>query len=602
MPINATAKSLTDLSQILEVVDKQTQGFAKNIANAGQESKKWTFVARVLSGSGLWRLQARLRAVAQAFDFYFKAQENAMKLQAENIEGLAQLEAAQKGIAFNLKTLDKLEKGGISNLGKKHKKNEMIISQFKLLKKNMKEARKEMGLSTKDSILNEAVTKRLAKSYETLDKKLKKLAKDRVKEMKISLAKEQKLILWERQEKLKAAKEELKILQDMNAEEIRIREIVLGKVGEHAKEKKRIEGKVLGLTTQQTRAKEKIGGFGGFKKEFMKGFGNPIKDIKEKFTKWKDAYNKGEGIKKKLSKISFGALSKVGKVMGMALKFSLYFILFIMGAFLIFSIIRKIFSNAEMMATLMETFKGIFEGLKVILSGFMLIFSAFFGSGTFGERLQMLLKGVYKIFGGTIKILASILGGLLKIVIGLVLGIVKTIKDAVWSFVGGIKDWIVEKWGKLMQWFSNLPSSISGKMTAIKDKLWEQVVALWDGLYDTLIQPVLNLIQPLLDALNDVKDFVMDFEMFASGGVSKGGLAMVGERGPELVNLPAGSRVTPTPQTKRMLGGTSNTVNVSVNGRVGASDSELRDIAKKIGRMVSAEINRSTSSSTNVRY
>ena len=48
--------------------------------------------------------------------------------------------------------------------------------------------------------------------------------------------------------------------------------------------------------------------------------------------------------------------------------------------------------------------------------------------------------------------------------------------------------------------------------------------------------------------------------------------------------------------------GGGNTVHVHVNGRLGASDSELRDIAKKVGRMVSAEINRSTSSSTNVRY
>ena len=51
-----------------------------------------------------------------------------------------------------------------------------------------------------------------------------------------------------------------------------------------------------------------------------------------------------------------------------------------------------------------------------------------------------------------------------------------------------------------------------------------------------------------------------------------------------------------------MAGGNTINLNVNVSGRVGASDSELRDIAKKVGRMVSAEINRSTSSSTNVRY
>jgi hypothetical protein len=40
-----------------------------------------------------------------------------------------------------------------------------------------------------------------------------------------------------------------------------------------------------------------------------------------------------------------------------------------------------------------------------------------------------------------------------------------------------------------------------------------------------------------------------------------------------------------------------NTINVHVNGRLGASDTELRDIAQKVGRMVNMELNRNTSSS-----
>ena len=49
-----------------------------------------------------------------------------------------------------------------------------------------------------------------------------------------------------------------------------------------------------------------------------------------------------------------------------------------------------------------------------------------------------------------------------------------------------------------------------------------------------------------------------------------------------------------------MLGAASNkvnnnTINVHVNGRLGASDAELRNIAKKVGSMINNEINRSTS-------
>ena len=32
---------------------------------------------------------------------------------------------------------------------------------------------------------------------------------------------------------------------------------------------------------------------------------------------------------------------------------------------------------------------------------------------------------------------------------------------------------------------------------------------------------------------------------YANGGITKGGIALVGERGPELVSLPSGSRVHP---------------------------------------------------------
>ena len=74
----------------------------------------------------------------------------------------------------------------------------------------------------------------------------------------------------------------------------------------------------------------------------------------------------------------------------------------------------------------------------------------------------------------------------------------------------------------------------------------------------------------------------------ATGGtVTKSGAFLVGERGPELVNLPKGSAVTPN--------GGGNTIHVHVNGRLGASENELRDIARRVGQMVSREMNRSTS-------
>ena len=87
------------------------------------------------------------------------------------------------------------------------------------------------------------------------------------------------------------------------------------------------------------------------------------------------------------------------------------------------------------------------------------------------------------------------------------------------------------------------------------------------------------------------------------GGLQTGGTAtargmyLVGERGPELVGLPANSRVYNNRESMSMTGATNN-ITVNVQGRVGASDAELRDIAQRIGRMVNMEVNRSTASRT----
>ena len=51
--------------------------------------------------------------------------------------------------------------------------------------------------------------------------------------------------------------------------------------------------------------------------------------------------------------------------------------------------------------------------------------------------------------------------------------------------------------------------------------------------------------------------------MMAKGGIAKGGLTLVGEEGPELVNLPKGAMVHSNAESRRMGG---NTINVNVSG------------------------------------
>ena len=79
----------------------------------------------------------------------------------------------------------------------------------------------------------------------------------------------------------------------------------------------------------------------------------------------------------------------------------------------------------------------------------------------------------------------------------------------------------------------------------------------------------------------------------ARGGISSGGMTLVGENGPELVTLPSGARVHSN-QASRSMGG--NVINVHVNGRVGASDAEIKDIANKVAREINLRMNRTGAS------
>jgi len=85
---------------------------------------------------------------------------------------------------------------------------------------------------------------------------------------------------------------------------------------------------------------------------------------------------------------------------------------------------------------------------------------------------------------------------------------------------------------------------------------------------------------------------------FAKGGITGKGYSLVGEQGPELVRLPVGSRVFSNADSRRMSGGAN--ITVQVTGRVGASDQEIKDIARKVSREIGLQMNRT--GSTAVRF
>jgi len=83
----------------------------------------------------------------------------------------------------------------------------------------------------------------------------------------------------------------------------------------------------------------------------------------------------------------------------------------------------------------------------------------------------------------------------------------------------------------------------------------------------------------------------------AMGGTSHGGMTLVGEQGPELVNLPAGAQVKTNSQTNRMMGGTTVNNYITINAK-DTSKAEMRRIATELGNMINTKMNRTGTTRT----
>lgn len=155
--------------------------------------------------------------------------------------------------------------------------------------------------------------------------------------------------------------------------------------------------------------------------------------------------------------------------------------------------------------------------------------------------------------------------------------IAETIRDVLiwwgneWStkWVGNIKT-IIDTIGFLIDKFSSLISKLGEVKQTLKD-----AGPLGEALLKTGGQ-IFGSFNPLLG------------RMFADG-VSNftGGLALVGEQGPELVNLPRGSDVYPTKQTAEMLSGSGATINIQE--MIVRDDYDVDRFSEQIGFLVGIE-------------
>ena len=304
-------------------------------------------------------------------------------------------------------------------------------------------------------------------------------------------------------------------------------------------------------------AKGAMAGGGAMITSAMKFFNsnNKREQLMKLATKGAFKYHKlSMGIQKKIKNIPLKAiLTNLGTFVLFGLKMFIGLTLAI-GVLLVF-LKSKAFQNAfkafmEVLRSLKEPLMAAFTLIK---DGFMLIYNGLFGGGGFWSSLGMVLKGLGKILMGIFKGLFTLAFGLLKA--GLI-AVGVAIRDAVVFAVDSVLRYL------------------SSKAQATKDRL---------------------TMKKTRQQLSGVE--LGGVTMYARGGITGSGLSIVGERGPELVKLPMGSRVFSNRDSRKMISnGGVNNITVNVQGRIGASDTELRQIASKIGSMINKEVNRTTSS------
>jgi len=290
-------------------------------------------------------------------------------------------------------------------------------------------------------------------------------------------------------------------------------------------------------------------------------------------------------------KNGLNTLKMIGK------KVALFFLSFLAIATLAFVVIKAIGPTIQGTAKkAYEVFKvglGVIMGaLTIIWDSAKLIWNSVFGDGDLGTFIAGLIGLAWGILQLGIGILIAFGGPLLTFLLETGKNILITVKDKLTQVIKGSKSALIFALlvGFVAWWFTAPVWLIGGLVIVayklIKDGIPMLMKALKDATFKTA--SVKRFLGRRKDAI--MEGNVKKFFGLAGGGTTSGGINLVGELGPELVKLPAGSRVYPTGQSQRMMG-TTNNINITINAR-DTSKAEMDKIARVIGDTVIARINR----------
>jgi hypothetical protein len=193
----------------------------------------------------------------------------------------------------------------------------------------------------------------------------------------------------------------------------------------------------------------------------------------------------------------------------------------------------------------------IFLLIMMMIGGFILLYN---NCETFRNVVNTVfgfvlgvIKGVWNWIQDNWQLLLAILTG----PIGMAVLFITRHWDAIKHGAAAVKDWIVDRWNGLVDFITGIPgrisSAASGMWNGIRDSFKEAInfiVRGWNNL--SLHIPSVDTHIPGVGTVGGMTLDTPNIPYLATGGdITRAGMAMVGERGPELLSLPTGARVTP---------------------------------------------------------
>jgi hypothetical protein len=184
--------------------------------------------------------------------------------------------------------------------------------------------------------------------------------------------------------------------------------------------------------------------------------------------------------------------------------------------------------------------------------------------------------------------------------------------EAVGNFVTVTVPYFIGLYLGFMKWFyTELPFVIGNFLLSGLEKLGNALLKLFmaatTAMVEYVLKPIIVIATGIWGVILNIKKSIekirmpklSDLPFMANGGVSKGGMTVVGERGPELVNLSKGSRVFSNSESRKMVSssGTVNNFNITINAK-DTSKAEMRRIANELGNMINNKMNRTGATRT----